>query len=111
MAALAVLALSCASPHAQTGENAPVPLLPASNGVMVPMPEIAGLECRDMASALRRIDQSRYREAAVVPPGHPDRPIFDYEHRLARAYYNGCLARNHALEDPAAVFTFGFQTQ
>jgi len=29
---------------------------------------------------------------------------------LARAYYNGCLAHRHALEDPADVFTFGFRT-
>lgn len=108
-AVAALLALLPGAARAQSDGAAKVPQTVASNGVAVPMPEISGLDCRGMATALRQIDQSRYRGAEVVHPGHPDRPIFEYEDRLARGYYNDCLARRNALEDPEAVFAFGFQ--
>jgi hypothetical protein len=81
----------------------------ASNGAIVLMPEIAGLGCAEMAEVLRLIDESRYRQARPVAPDHPDRPIFDYENRLAGAYYFGCIMGAHRLDDPAPAFAHGFQ--
>lgn len=109
LAAGLALGLGPAAPQgARAGLDA-APRALASNGAIVLMPEIAGLGCAEMAEALRLIDASRYREARPVPPGHPDRPIFDYEHRLAGAYYFGCIMGAHRLDDPAPAFAHGFQ--
>lgn len=81
----------------------------ASNGAIVLMPDIAGLGCAEMAEVLRLIDESRYRQARPLPHGHPDRPIFDYEHRLAGAYYFSCIMGAYRLDDPAPAFAHGFQ--
>jgi hypothetical protein len=97
--------------RAQSPDESAVPRAMASNGVVVPMPEIAGLDCRGMAEALRRIDLSNYRGSEQVPMGHRDWPIFDYEDRLARAHYTECMLRDQALGDPGAAFSFGFETQ
>lgn len=110
LGAAALAALLAAQSGGARAQSAP-PQIVAANGAAVPMPDISGLDCNGMANALRRIDQSRYRGADIIDPGHPDRPIFDYEDRLARAYYNDCLARRHALDDPEAVFAFGFLVQ
>jgi hypothetical protein len=105
----AMLALTAAP--AQSPEDASTRRAMASNGVVVPMPKIAGLDCEGMAEALRRIDLSNYRGAEPVPKGHRDRPIFDYEDRLARAYYTQCTLHEQALHDPGPAFSFGFKAQ
>lgn len=87
----------------------PVPRALASNGAVVPMPEIAGLDCPGMARALERIDRSRYRGPRPVPEGHPDRDIFEYEDRLAAAYYRECILAAHGLQDPSPAFSQGFE--
>lgn len=87
-----------------------VPRALASNGAIVAMPPVEGLSCRGMGEVLDRIDQSRYRGPAPVPEGHPDRGIFDYEHRLAAAYYRACINTRHVIDDPAAAFGRGFDT-
>lgn len=98
----------------ETGHAAPaagpVPRALASNGAIVAMPPVESLGCREMGEALRLLDQSRYRGPAPVPERHPDRPIFEYEHRLAAAYYFGCILSGHELDDPASAFSHGFET-
>jgi hypothetical protein len=106
---VAVVALT-AAPGLAAGEAA-VPHAIASNGVVVPMPDIAKLDCTGMTEALRRIDQSNYRGAEVLTPQDRDWPIFAYEDRLARAYYTECMLREHALGDPGTAFSFGFEAQ
>jgi len=105
----ATLALSFAL--AQSSDDSSVPRAMASNGVVVPMPAIAGMDCPAMAEALHRIDLSNYRGAEPVPPEHRDWPIFEYEDRLARAYYMQCTLREQALDDPGAAFSYGFETK
>lgn len=105
---VAAAAVALAGPPGRAAETDPAPRLLASNGVAVPTPDIAELDCAGKAEALRRIDQSNYRGPEPVPADHPDRAIFDYENRLAQRYYTDCLLRAHALDDPGAAFTFGF---
>lgn len=82
----------------------------SANGAVVAMPEIAGLSCRGMAETLRLIDESGYRGPVPLPQGHPDRPIFEYEDRLAATYYRDCIMAGHRLESPAPAFARGFET-
>lgn len=82
----------------------------AANGAVVAMPRIAGLSCREMAETLRLIDESGYRGPVPVPQGHPDRPIFEYEDRLAATYYRDCIMAGHRLESPTPAFARGFET-
>ena len=88
-----------------------VPRALASNGAIVAMPPVEGLSCRGMGQVLDLIDQTRYRGPAPVPLGHPDREIFEYEHRLAAAYYRGCINAGHMLDDPATAFGRGFEAR
>ena len=96
---------------AGTIDGADVPRMTASNGAVILMPEIASLDCDGMNEALRRIDLSKYRGPEPLPEGHPDRPIFDYEDRLAGRYYFACTLDRHRLEDPSSAFSFGFESQ
>jgi hypothetical protein len=107
IAALAA-AVALTGAAAQVTDPDAVPHILASNGVAVPTPDIAALDCDGMAEALRRIDQSKYREQEALSPDHPDWPIFDYENRLARSYYADCLLLKHAFDDPGEAFSFGF---
>ncbi len=119
MQALALLLLAiCAMPPAvalgsdKEGALPDLSLAPralASNGAIVAMPAIDGLSCRGMADLLDRIDESGYRDFRPVPERHPDREIFEYEHRLAAAYYHRCVMSGHLLEDPAPAFGRGFE--
>jgi hypothetical protein len=115
-AALAALALSvtgpAAGPTAGRSDAVSIPAAPrvlASNGAVVVMPEIAGLDCAGMSQVLRRIDLSNYRGLDPVPEGHPDRPIYDYEDRLTGRYYYSCTLSENRLEDPGAAFSYGFE--
>jgi len=109
-AVAAAVATLTPAPVRAAGETA-IPHAIAANGVAVPMPDIATLDCNGMTEALRRLDQSNYRGAELVSPEHHDWPIFAYEDRLARAYYTKCMLREHALGDPGAAFSFGFEAQ
>lgn len=93
----------------QAAQRHPVPRALASNGAIVPMPEIAGLDCPGMALALERIDRSRYRGPQPLPEDHPDRQIFEYEDRLSAAYYRDCILAAHGLENPTPAFSQGFE--
>jgi hypothetical protein len=106
---LVIPALPIAAPGGSIdSETAPRAL--ASNGAVVVMPAIAQLDCDGMAKVLHLLDRSNYRGAEPVPEGSPDRPIFEYEDRLARAYYQRCILSAARLADPAPAFSSGFQT-
>jgi hypothetical protein len=81
----------------------------ASNGAIIAMPELSGLDCSGMAEVLGLIDQSRYRGPEPVPEDHPDREIFEYEHRLAAAHYHACIMSGSRLDDPGPAFSQGFE--
>lgn len=81
----------------------------ASNGTVVLMPGIEGLGCRDIVEVLALIDRAGYRGALPLPEDHPDRAIFDYEHRLARVYFNDCIRNGHGLDEPGPAFRQGFR--
>ncbi|MFQ5565639.1 MAG: hypothetical protein ACE5EU_04680 [Paracoccaceae bacterium] len=107
-AALVALGL-VAGARGQAVDMSTAPRALASNGAVVVMPDLAGLDCDAMSQVLRRIDLSNYRGADPVPKGHPDRPIFDYEDRLTRRYYFSCTLGEHKLEDPGTAFSYGFE--
>lgn len=112
LAACAVPAIAPASDkEGALPDLAYAPRALASNGAIVAMPAIDGLGCRGMADVLDRIDESGYRDFRPLPKGHPDREIFEYEHRLAAAYYHRCVMTGHMLEDPAPAFGRGFEPQ
>ena len=106
-------ALPAGLPSAQQAQNAVLPpdapVAMAANGARVVMPAIEALDCPTMELVLRRLDLSGYRGIAPLPPDHPDRAIFDYENRLAAAYYFNCLAPAFREADPAEAFADGFE--
>lgn len=113
-AAVTAAALAAGSAPARAQENPP-PVLPpdapiavAANGAHVPMPAIEALDCPTMQLVLRRLDESGYRGVAPLPADHPDRPIFEYENRLAARYYFNCIVPAHRAADPTAAFADGF---
>jgi hypothetical protein len=108
LVALVALGLTAGS-RAGTVDTPTAPRALASNGAVVVMPEVAGLDCAGMGQVLRRIDLSNYRGHDPVPKGHPDRPIFDYEDRLTRRYYYSCILGKNQLDDPGAAFSYGFE--
>jgi hypothetical protein len=97
--------------RAQAADPSDAPRALASNGAVVVMPEIAGLDCDGMSQVLRRIDLSNYRGLDPVPEEHPDWPIFEYEDRLTGQFYFSCTLGGNQLEDPGAAFSFGFESQ
>lgn len=111
---VAACALPAVSAWASDRDGAPAdltfaPRALAANGAIVEMPAIDGLSCRGMADVLHRLDESGYRDFRPLPSSHPDRDIFEYEHRLAAAYYHRCVMTGHMLEDPAPAFSRGFE--
>ena len=108
--AVVLVALGLAAgARAQTVDMSAAPRALASNGAVVAMPDLAGLDCAAMSQVLRRIDLSSYRGVDPVPEGHPDRQIFDYEDRLTGRYYYSCTLGENRLEDPGAAFSYGFE--
>ncbi len=106
---LVALGLAAGARAAGTGDTSTAPRVLASNGAVVVMPDLAGLDCTAMGQVLRRIDMSNYRGLDPVPEGHPDRPIFDYEDRLTGQFYYICTLGVHKLADPGAAFSYGFE--
>jgi len=112
LAALVALGLAAGAGAGTVSVDTPTPpRVLASNGAVVEMPEIAGLDCAGMGQVLRRIDMSNYRGLDPVPEGHPDRSIFDYEDSLTGQYYYACTLGEQTLEDPGAAFSHGFKPQ
>lgn len=83
----------------------------ATNGAVVAAPEIAALDCPQMAQVLRNLDNAQYRNSAPLRPGDADWPIFDYEDHLASAYYTRCTVGLNRKTDPLDAFSRGFDGQ
>ena len=110
--AVVLVALGLAAgARAQAVDMSTAPRALASNGAVVVMPDLAGLDCAAMSQVLRWIDLSSYRGLDPVPEGHPDRPIFDYEDRLTGQFYYACTLGEHKLEDPGTAFSYGFESK
>ena len=45
----------------------------------------------------------------VIPMNHPDRPIYDYEHKLAETHYQDCQSGSAYFESTAPAFGQGFK--
>ena len=109
LVAIVALGLAAGARAGTVVDTSTAPRALASNGAVVVMPDIAGLDCAAMGQVLRRIDLSNYRGLDPVPEGHPDRPIFDYEDKLTGQYYYSCTLGEHKLEDPGTAFSYGFE--
>lgn len=79
------------------------------SGETVSLPEIAGLDCSEMAEVLAALDRTDYRGRAILPPEHPDYPVFVYEDRLASEIYLRCMVRPREAPVPENVFSGGFE--
>lgn len=82
----------------------------ASNGIVVPTPDIEELDCAAMQATLDALDGSNYRDAAPVPEGHPDREIYEYENDLSVVNYQDCIVEETVLQDAAEAFDHGFES-
>ncbi len=109
LGALVALGLAAGGRAETVVDTSAAPRALTSNGAVVVMPEIAGLDCAGMSHVLRRIDLSNYRGSDPLPEGHPDWPVFEYEDRLTGQYYYSCTLGENRLEDPAAAFSYGFE--
>lgn len=81
----------------------------AQNGVVLPTPKIATIGCLAMFRLMKRFSDSDYRGLGPLPPGDPDYDLFDYENRLAIAFYERCRKRRDAATPPSEVFRQGFE--
>ena len=84
-------------------------VLTSSGGVELAAPSIDHLSCREMQDLLSAYANSGYRGMGVIPMNHPDRPIYDYEHKLAETHYQDCQAGSAYFESTAPVFGQGFK--
>lgn len=80
----------------------------ATNGAVLPAPDIASLTCAEQESLMREYTDSDYRGGAQPDERHPDRKIFDYESRLAEAFYSSCQAEASQFRQVSPAFSKGF---
>ncbi len=82
----------------------------ATNGIVIMAPEVEAMDCPAIIDKLGEIDRSQYRGATdIVPEGHPDRPIFDYENALSQRNYDFCITDEVILQDASPAFRHGFK--
>ena len=84
-------------------------IMTAASGVQMRAPEIDHLSCSEMQTLLTEFADSNYRGTGPVGADHPDRPIFDYENRLAEVHYQDCQSGSAYFENSAPVFGKGFK--
>ena len=80
----------------------------ASNGAVLPAPDIASLTCAEQEALMQAYTGSAYRGVAQPAEDHPDRAIFDYESRLAESFYSRCLPGATDFDAPEPAFSKGF---
>lgn len=78
----------------------------ASNGSVVTMPYIEGLDCVAMARVIEGIDATEYRDpdGPALTEDHPDWPIFQYENNLTSAEYFNCTLGKSRQTSPGLAF-------
>lgn len=101
-AAIALSVAALTSPGAATEFR-------AQNGEVLPAPALAGLSCEHLDALMLAYSQSFYRDLSDVPKDHPDRPIFEYEDRLAEQYFTQCQRGRITFQDTAPAFSKGFR--
>lgn len=80
----------------------------AANGQVLPAPKLNNLTCDQMDQLMETYISSQYRHVEFLPTDHPDRPIYDYENKLAQRHYEDCqMGRSH-FENAAPAFSKGF---
>lgn len=89
--------------HAQASE------FKASNGAILPAPEVERLTCADRSILLMEYTVSGYRGTEPLQRGHPDWPIYEYENRLAEVYYTQCQAGASQFQSLKPAFSSGFR--
>ena len=80
----------------------------AANGAVLPAPELNTLTCDQLGSLMTAYMSSHYRNIEIVPRNHPDRPIYEYENKLATLHYEDCQAGVTHFENSAPAFSKGF---
>ena len=80
----------------------------ASNGVVLPAPDINSLACDEITELMWVYSDSFYRVEQLVPKGHVDRPIYEYENRLAETHYSDCQVGQTFFESASPSFSNGF---
>lgn len=80
----------------------------ATNGAVLPAPDIASLTCAQQEELMRQFTDSEYRSDLQPGEGHPDRAIFDYESQLADAFYSNCLSGSTDFRPVSPAFSKGF---
>lgn len=80
----------------------------ALNGVVLPAPDLNVQTCGKLSQLMTTYMASHYRDVDIVPEDHPDRPIYDYEHRLAEIHYEDCQMGSNHFEDSSSAFSKGF---
>ena len=81
----------------------------ASNGAVLPAPDIEKLTCTDRGTLLLEYSISGYRGTEPLDEAHPDRAIYEYENQLAQVYYMQCQAGASHYQDSAPAFSSGFK--
>ena len=80
----------------------------AANGAVLPAPDISSLTCAQQEALMREFTDSDYRSDVQPGESHPDRAIFDYESRLADAFYSDCLPGSSDFRAVSPAFSKGF---
>lgn len=80
----------------------------AQCGAVLPAPDIASLTCAEQESLMRMYTDRDYRRDEQPAEGHPDRAIYNYENRLADAFYSHCLSGAFDYRALTPAFSKGF---
>lgn len=86
----------------------PIEVLRASNGALIPAPEVETLDCKGIRRVLKAIDDSGYRGTNTLAEGHPDMPIFIYEDKLTVAQFERCSGDDGLPSSPTPAFSGAF---
>lgn len=98
-AALLILATGFSASGDESAEE-----FTTARGTTLQLPQIGALECDDMELVLSRIDATRYRENAPTPHDASDRPLYEYELKLARAHFNRCVTKRKPSANGIRMF-------
>ncbi|MEM7059919.1 MAG: hypothetical protein AAF557_20245 [Pseudomonadota bacterium] len=80
----------------------------AANGSVLPAPDLNTMTCEKLDHLMMTYMASHYRDVQEVPKDHPDRPIFEYENRMAKIHYEDCQIGANYFQDSSPAFSKGF---
>lgn len=73
-------------------------------GERLHLPALAELACDDIDRILTSIDATRYRENAPTPHNPADRPLYEYEMKLAQRQFKECVRTQSNTGDYRMLF-------